>query len=380
MPAGRKKQDLGKKKPTKPPVTNKERKITKFTAPRNVGIQFSSEIATPLTPEMREGLNKYKCISCGAVTDNPDELFHTGYSNIYIGWSYHFPMCKNCMDNLYDAYARVLTYEEVYRRMCMTFDIYFDENLAQKASQGSKPNRRMTGYINRTKLNQYANKTYADTVNEELEEKLKKEQEEAEKTANTPVLSIEEVGATQQTVSKESFNFWGFGFTVEEYQFLDNKFVEWTISHECKNKAQESYFQKICMIELLILKANQKGEDASKLYDQFNKLMNSANLQPRQTNENALADTNTVGTLIKKWEDNAPIPKPKPEWEDVDGIRKYISVWFLGHLCKLIGIDNKFSQQWTDLCENEVNKYTVTPPNYEDEEGSAATFEDVFGQ
>ena len=77
--------------------------------------------------------------------------------------------------------------------------------------------------------------------------------------------------------------------------------------------------------------------------DTFQSLLGSANLKPVQNNDNALADSQSFGTLIKKFEEEKPIPEPDPEWKDVDGIVKYITVYFLGHLCKMIGIKNKIT-------------------------------------
>ena len=95
----------------------------------------------------------------------------------------------------------------------------------------------------------------------------------------------------------------------------------------------------------------------------YQNLLGSANIKPNQTNENALADQNTFGTLIQKWETEKPIPEPDPEWKDVDGILKYISTWFLGHLCKMMGVKNSYSK----LYENEMKKYKVEKPQYEDD-------------
>ena len=66
----------------------------------------------------------------------------------------------------------------------------------------------------------------------------------------------------------------------------------------------------------------------------------------------------TFGTLIKKWENEEPIPEPDPEWADVDGIGKYIRIWFLGHLCKMLGIENEFSKEY----EAEMAKFRVELP------------------
>lgn len=108
--------------------------------------------------------------------------------------------------------------------------------------------------------------------------------------------------------------------------------------------------------------------------------MNSGNLQPKQNNDNTFVETNTFGTFIKKFENERPIAKPDPEWEDVDKIKHYISVWFLGHLCKMIGINNKFGQKWTRLYEEEVEKFTAHPPTYFDNDEEAPTFDEVFNK
>lgn len=90
----------------------------------------------------------------------------------------------------------------------------------------------------------------------------------------------------------------------------------------------------------------------------FQDLLGTANLKPSQNNEKAMVEQNTFGTLIKKWENERPISEPLPEWQDVDNIRKYITVYFLGHLCKMVGVQNKYSAAY----EEEMAKYRVEMP------------------
>lgn len=56
-----------------------------------------------------------------------------------------------------------------------------------------------------------------------------------------------------------------------------------------------------------------------------------------------------------------PIPEPDPELQDVDGIKKYITVWFFGHLCKMLGLNNSYSRLYTD----EIEKLRVDRPEDE---------------
>ena len=156
-------------------------------------------------------------------------------------------------------------------------------------------------------------------------------------------------------------------------QALQYQYNDWTARHECKTKAQEELFKNICITQLQIQKATQNGDKIEQLMNAYQNLLGSANIKPNQTNENALADQNTFGTLIQKWETEKPIPEPDPEWKDVDGILKYISTWFLGHLCKMMGVKNSYSK----LYENEMKKYKVEKPQYENDD--EALFDNVFG-
>ena len=97
--------------------------------------------------------------------------------------------------------------------------------------------------------------------------------------------------------------------------------------------------------------------------------MKSANLQPLQEDTNDKNGEKPIGVMIKMFENERPIQKCRPEWEDVDGIVKYITIYFLGHLCKMLGWNNRYSV----LYEEEMAKYRVEVPELEE-----ADDEDVF--
>ena len=96
----------------------------------------------------------------------------------------------------------------------------------------------------------------------------------------------------------------------------------------------------------------------------FQDLLASCNLQPRQNAGDDLVDQNTFGTLIRQFEQERPIPQADPEWEDVDNIKDYIDTFFLGHLCKLVHIENDCAEKYSKI----MDKYTVKPPVYENED------------
>ena len=57
-----------------------------------------------------------------------------------------------------------------------------------------------------------------------------------------------------------------------------------------------------------------------------------------------------------------------------DGIVKYISIWFLGHLCKMLGIKNAYCKMY----ERELEKMRIENPEL-DEEDDETLFDDIFG-
>lgn len=304
---------------------------------------------------------EYICVTCGKTYKRLDGNFPASQSELYAGLNYHLPVCKKCLDRLYEQYCTKFGNEdEAIRRICMKFDIYWDQSLANASRKITKDRSRIHTYISRANLIQYKDKTYDTTLDEEDNNQINSFKDLQDEDKNIKV-------------TKKTIQFFGFGFTDQEYQWMQYQYNDWTARHECKTKAQEELFKNICITQLQIQKATQNGDKIEQLMNAYQNLLGSANIKPNQTNENALADQNTFGTLIQKWETEKPIPEPDPEWKDVDGILKYISTWFLGHLCKMMGVKNSYSK----LYENEMKKYKVEKPQYEDDD--EALFNSVFG-
>ena len=88
-----------------------------------------------------------------------------------------------------------------------------------------------------------------------------------------------------------------------------------------------------------------------------------------------MSNAQTLGTLIQKYEETRPLPEIDPELQDVDKIGLYIDAFYRGHACKMLGLKNRFS----NIYERIMSKYTVKPPEYDEEDESETIFEKVFG-
>lgn len=340
----RKKQDLSR--------TVKKKEVVAISPEK-----YSALVTTQLKNLGRK-VKFYKCCACGSFSDEPKNFIQC-YSSLCNGNEHYLPYCKDCINSLFENFLDNLKEEkQALQRTCMMLDIYYNEKILESMKTRNKDRIiTMTDYI--SKVNSQTQKTYGDTIAEEL--KVQKALETA---------SNEKKVAKKESEYANHKKFWGEGFSFSEYDYLQTRYEEWISRNECKTQAQETIFKTISLIEMQILKAIQNGEKVDNLYKQLNDYMGSANIKPNQKNDNAFADNQCFGTLIEKFEQTRPIPESKPS-----EIEKYISVWFLGHLCKMLNIKNK----WSDLYQEEISKYTCSPPDYKDTDISELSYEDIFG-
>lgn len=312
-----------------------------------------------------------KCISCGMETES-ESKFPFAESNIYIANGHRLPICSNCINALFNVEEKKYkTYQEVYRRICMMFDLYYSDKMADLAYRDSSDTTRMTTYCRKIHSPAYFGKTYANTIIED--------------GGILPSASTKGLGAglpppdpeNDIEISQEVKDFWGFGMQNKQYHFLDVKYKSWLQKVDAANDpAYESILQNVCRVELQIQEAMAEGNDISKLSREYNSLLGSLKLQPKQNDVKEMSDNMCFGNLIREWEENEPIPEPSEKFKDVDGIGHYIAVWFLGHLCKLMGVKGSYDKVFDEYKE-EVAKYTVSKPEY-DEEDESTKFKGLF--
>ena len=280
-----------------------------------------------------------------------------------------FPQCKKCI--LTEVEQRTKKTDkpnetkDSVKRMLQKMNLPYIDDLYESAcktvaDEVNEKNRKapFLAYLVPLKsLPQYKNKTWAES---EFELGIVTEEEETKISAKTI------------KAAKKRF---GSGYSNEDYMFLENEYQDWTTRYACENKAQELLFKRICFKELEIDKAQKAGKDTKELDKTLQELMGSLSVKPSQSNSDSLADFQTFGQLIAKWEDEKPIPEPDEEFRDVDKIGLYIDVFFKGHLSKMMGLKNAFSS----LYERFISKYTVTKPQYDEDVDSEVLFDQIFG-
>lgn len=303
----------------------------------------------------------YRCCMCGhEYNTQRGNFFSGGKSVLWKGNGGYVPFCRSCSEMLMDSMVSFYSGNEEHalRHMCAIFDWYYSEDasaMALSAAQVSKSH--LSLYPSKMNIFQVAAKgtTFFDTLLDEAEE-------------NEKILDICQVDDSPSddesdfTVTREMVRVWGKGFTPDQYQFLEEEYTDWVTKNVCKTKAQEELFRNIALAQLDVRIARENGGKVTDAQKALQDLMNSANILPKQNSDNILADTQTFGTLLKRYEDTDPIPEPDERWRDVDGIRRYVNTWFRGGLAKALKINNENTALYEDATR-EMERYTVHPTN-----------------
>lgn len=317
------------------------------------------------------------CLSCGneCRVDNSD--LYNSKSKLY-EFKHKVPYCRDCINKIYEFYLnkyKKLGYKNPERkaieRICMALDIYYSDATYESAfniKRTTMPDATIVSlYFKQVNLTQYGGrKNYDNTINERYIQNS---------DDDLAVFSRSEQSVRYDEEIEEASKFFGSGFDDDDYMFLKEQYEDWTTRHECETKSQEEIFKRICFKQLEILKATRLGQDTKDLDATFQKLLETAKLQPKQNSGESNSNAQTFGTLIDKWENTRPIPEIDEELRDVDKIGVYTDVFFKGHLSKMMGLKNGASNLYSKF----MKKYTVEKPEYKDDEDNEVLFDAIFG-
>lgn len=168
-------------------------------------LSLDEEQSTVYEPKRRGRPRKneklMKCLCCGG-DKRADETkkgiendFYKSRSKIHLGCNGFIPICKDCLENLYDNLESELTAaikkagievaeyyieRKVIERLCMMNEIYYSDSLFDAALKHSSNNTMVSAYMKIANLIQYKKKTYEDSFKERMKEEIlgmKQEQE-----------------------------------------------------------------------------------------------------------------------------------------------------------------------------------------------------------
>ena len=270
-------------------------------------------------------LAKIKCTSCGKLQDERREYYATN-SDLYNDTG-RLTLCKSCIDHRFNkTYEKLKDDKLAAKKLFQLLDVYFDDDLYETC----KNKTRWLGEYMRIINSNVRYKNLSSLDNGYVEE----------------VVEISEVNDDTKSniqIPNKIVRKWGKGFDYDDYQFLEDKFKEFTSTYECRTPAQKTIFEQICKCLLRSEKAFVEGDanKIDKLNNSLSRLMADGNIKPIQEASVSDDDAMSIGKWINRIEQERPIGEPCEQFKDVDGIIKYITKWFTKQMYKVFDVDSE---------------------------------------
>jgi hypothetical protein len=293
---------------------------------------------------------KIRCTSCWNEKD-PSQFYVS--NSPFHKFTNKLHVCKDCFwDYVGDDLNKLIN---ALRMIDKPFIMSLYVSSQEEAENSDKNTNPIKNYIKNVSMPQYKNFTWDDS--------------DFEGHKKTGSLSNELPYQVNDEFDEEVIRYWGNGYEDWEIEFLEDEKIKLMSSFECPDYGMEMIMKDICFINLDIEKIRRErkpnsSKEITALIKTRSDLMNDANMKPIQSTGADANDQVTFGTLIKKWENERPVPKPLD-----DEMKRYIDTFMVGHLAKMEGLNNEM----TDKYEKAISKYTI---NFEDIHKNSEDFED----
>ena len=276
--------------------------------------------------DMPKKSEKRVCCTCG------DSLIVSKYyksnSDFYIDSM--LPICKDCFSHKFGQYARVFKSNKMaMQRMCIAFDIYFNEDLFDKCDTNDETV--IGNYFRQLNMAQHHGKTFDDSINEGAFNLSG----DRKKVKGKRVAIVDEYDNVYEESADEKINpkdieKWGAGYDYYDYQILNTHYEYLKKSNPNCDSNQEIFITTLCEIYMQQKKAmrekDTKGyKDLSELYIKYFK--ESGLKSVKDTNESKDFITGVTISTIEKYTPSE-FYKNKQLYKDYDGIGGIISRFF----------------------------------------------------
>lgn len=346
------------------PKTEDEIKAEKIGELRKDCIKYNNFVSDLLNGEIAV------CPKCGKPKSTKNAFYSDdSYSNGY------FPVCKECLLAMAEQRTKPRqepneTRESVKRTLMYMNKPYIDslytameKNIGDDAAMRKKHSIFSSMIVQLNSLPQWKGKTWEDS-------EFGVDDEESN--------AVEDTKKNQMLIKRGKKRF-GNQYQPDDLLWLENEYEDWTSSYAVEQKSQSVLFQQLCCQELEANKLRQSGKQTKDIDKSIQDTMSALGIKPSQSNLDALTDSKTFGELLDIWENDYdggnPLPVlPDPELEDVDHVGKYITVFFTGHLAKMMGLKNTTSS----IYDKFMKKFTVNKKEVNDEQ-EEELFNQIFG-
>lgn len=274
--------------------------------------------------------SKYICCSCGESLAQSN--FYKSYSGFY--YDGRLPICKNCFSRKFGQYAAEYhSNKKAMQRMCMAFDIFFDEDLFDKCD--TNDDTVVGNYFRKLNMSQYKGKTFENTIQNGFELSGDRKPIKEKRVA-----FVDQYGNEQddEQISSKDIEKWGVGLEPIDYEILNNHYRLLSNSNPQYDSNVEIFIIDLCYTKMQQMKAVRESrvDDYKKLTESYIKSFTQAGLKTVK-DANAIEDF-TIGVNVETIEKYTPAEfyKNKSLYKDHDNIGDYINRFLLRPLRNLM--------------------------------------------
>ncbi|MBO5476172.1 MAG: hypothetical protein J6A15_00275, partial [Clostridia bacterium] len=270
-------------------------------------------------PKLAEKNGRFQCIlQCTGNCKRTKGLRAVKYfSDIEHHLFGYIPICKDCMNKfVLDKNGDVVL--EKVDLLLRIIDMCFWEDIYEKAL---KSYYETSGEKDYGFMGLYIRYLYMSSKEHELFGYINGQYPIIEEMFEDDTLDEEEA-----QVLEEIKDFWGAGFTIDEYRILEKKYAEWLNSTDSDKLSTRKMIKLICMKELEIEKLRAEGRPTGKAEKELMDLMNTANLTPKTMSAlNESESTKVFGVWLRDIEKCRPAEyfEDKSIYKDFDNIQSY---------------------------------------------------------
>lgn len=161
-------------------------------------------------------------------------------------------------------------------------------------------------------------------------------------------------------------------YPQQDLKWLEQRYKEWEKEYDISQLNSQKLIIQMCCDELLITRQREQGVDVSKQFKAFMETMKYLKLTPRQQSVDSNSNMFTsISDFIKEVEKHKPIVSRSKEFEDVDGIMRYV-IGISGAMARTIGKPNELTEMFDKMYkEHTLDILDVDSPpenfNFEEE-------------
>lgn len=140
-------------------------------------------------------------------------------------------------------------------------------------------------------------------------------------------------------------------YQPEDLKWLEKRYREWDNAYDISQLNTQKIIIQMCCDELSIVKQREQGVDVGKQWKVFLQSMNTLALTPKQQAKDSNSNNfSSVTEFIKEVEKHRPVVARSKEFEDIDGIMRFV-IANTGSLARTLDIPNEYTELFDKMYE-----------------------------